>query len=268
MKVTLTEEKETLLATLYGRALDARSPDPILGDKMAAVAVDEINYDFSRLKITPSIAPNIAVRAKHFDDWTREFLDQHRTATVVHLAAGLDTRVWRVNPGPGVQWFDVDYPEVIELRSRLFPARPGYRMVGSSVTDEGWLDGIPADRPVLVVAEGLTMYLRPEAGHELFRRITDHFEHGTIAFDCFNSTGIKLQKTNPAVRGSGATLYWGIDDPQELSRANPKLHLTDALRALYAPGSERLKLRFRIVAQLLRVVPSLRDISLYLRYEF
>jgi O-methyltransferase involved in polyketide biosynthesis len=45
----------------------------------------------------------------------------------------LDSRVWRVDPGPGVTWYDVDYPEVIDVRAKIFPARDHYRMIGSSV---------------------------------------------------------------------------------------------------------------------------------------
>jgi hypothetical protein len=40
------------------------------------------------------------VRAKHLDDWTREFLAAHRRATVLHLGCGLDSRVFRVSASP------------------------------------------------------------------------------------------------------------------------------------------------------------------------
>jgi O-methyltransferase involved in polyketide biosynthesis len=268
VRVRLTREKETLLATLYGRALDARARRPILGDTMAVRAVEEIDYDFRRMRITPTIAASVAVRAKQFDDWTAEFLVAHEQATVVHLAAGLDTRIWRVDPGPGVTWYDVDYPEIVALRSRLYPAREGYRTIGSSVTEPGWLAQVPADRPALIVAEGLTMYLKREDGHELMRRLTRHFAHGTIAFDAFNWLSIRLQKLNPAVRASGSTLYWGIDDPRELERAVPGLRCVDALRALYTPGAAALPLQHRVVAAMARPFRPLRDMSMYLRYEF
>ena len=53
---------------------------------------------------------------------------------------------------------------MIALRRKLYDDRDGYRMIGSSVTDETWLDEILTDRPMLMVAEGLVMYLtEPEA---------------------------------------------------------------------------------------------------------
>jgi O-methyltransferase involved in polyketide biosynthesis len=266
--VSLTEEKETLLATLYGRALDATSKHPILGDRLAVDIMDKIDYDFSHTKINFAIAASVAARAKFLDSWTRDFLAAHERATVLHLAAGLDSRAWRIDPGPGVHWYDVDFPDVIELRRKLYPERDHYTMIGASVLEPGWLDPIPVEPPVFVLAEGLTMYLAPQDGHLLFRRVTDHFEHGEIAFDCQNSVAIKLQKLNPAVRTAGATLSWGIDDPHELELGNDRLHLVDLHDSLYAPGSEDLPLPTRLTAALVRPFPPLRKLGMYLRYAF
>ncbi len=55
----------------------------------------------------------------------------------------------------GVRWFDVDLPQVIALRRQLHSESETYRLVGSSVTDPGWLNEFPTDGPVLIVAEGL-----------------------------------------------------------------------------------------------------------------
>ena len=266
--VSLTGEKETLLATLYGRALDAKSEHPILGDQLAVDIVHKIDYDFSHTKISSAIAAWVAARAKFLDGWTRDFLTRHDQATVLHLAAGLDSRAWRIDPGPGVHWYDVDFPDVIELRRRLYPERENYTMIGTSVLEPGWLEQVPAEVPVFVLAEGLTMYLAPDAGHLLFRRVTDHFEHGEIAFDCQNSVAIKLQRLNRAVRAAGATLYWGIDDPHELELGNDRLHLVDLHDALYAPGTEDVPLPSRLAAAVARPFPPLRKLVMYLRYAF
>jgi O-methyltransferase involved in polyketide biosynthesis len=268
VRVRLTGAQETLLATLYGRALDARAPRPILRDAMAAGAVDRIDADFKRTGITPATAKNVAVRAKQFDDWTADFLAGHERAIVLHLGAGLDTRVWRVAPGPGVTWYDVDYPEVVALRRTLYPERDHYRMIGSSVTGPDLLEQVPAEDPVLVVAEGLTMYLTRADGHALFRRVVDHFPHGTLAFDAFNRTGLWLQQRNAAVRRTGATLHWAVDDARELERAVPGLRCVDALSALYTPGAAALSRAIRVFAALVRPFPALRDLDVYYRYTF
>ncbi|MFD9962953.1 class I SAM-dependent methyltransferase [Amycolatopsis sp. NPDC058986] len=217
-KVHFTEEKATMLATLYGRALDSRLDNPILGDRAADEAVRQIDYDFPKLGLTGERAASVVLRAKPIDDWSAEYLREHPDAVVVHLGCGMDTRVYRLDPPPTVQWFDVDYPEVVELRRKIFPERANYRTIGSSVTDFGWLDQVPSDRPALIVAEGLTMYLTPEGGEELLQRLVAKFPSGELICDVFSRLGIKLQKINPVVRKAGATLYWGIDDLREFER--------------------------------------------------
>ncbi|HEY2762753.1 MAG TPA: class I SAM-dependent methyltransferase [Pseudonocardiaceae bacterium] len=268
VKVRLDEAMGTSLLTLYGKALDARMKPTVLGDMMAAQAVEKIDYDFAGLKMSAKVAPNVAARAKHFDDWTSEFLAEHEQATVVHLGAGLDPRVWRVDPGPGVTWYDVDYPEVIDVRGKIFPERENYRMIRSSVTSPEWLQQIPAGLPTLIVAEGLTMYLRPEEGHQLFRRITDRFPRGVIVFDTHNWLAIRLVNRGLARLFGAPLLHWGIDDPHELERVDPRLHCTDAVSALSAPSSAALARGTRIFARLTRPIRALRDLGMYLRYEF
>jgi O-methyltransferase involved in polyketide biosynthesis len=217
-KVHFTEEKATNLGTLYGRALDSRRSDPILGDTAADEAVRRIDYDFRRLGVNENTAVSVAIRANAIDKLARAWLAEHPDAIVLHLGCGMDTRVFRLDPPPTVEWFDVDYPEVVDVRSRLFPDRPGYTMIGSSVTDFEWLDQVPGDREALIVAEGLTMYLTAQSGGELIRRLVGKFPSGRIVADFFSSLGIKAQLVNPVVRRSGATLHWGIDDPHELAR--------------------------------------------------
>ena len=61
-------------------------------------------------------------------------------------------------------------------------------MIGTSVTDLRWLDAIPTDRPVLVVAEGLVIYLEESGGLALFRAITERFPSGQLIFDSYSRT--------------------------------------------------------------------------------
>lgn len=258
-----------MLATLYGRALDSRRPNSVLNDVAAARAVARIDYDFRKTKMTGTSAVGVAIRAKALDDWTRSFLASHPTATVLHLACGLDTRVQRIAPADTVRWVDVDLPDVVELRTRLLEAPGGdYRLVGASVTSDSWLDEVPADRPTVAVFEGLSMYLRKEEGRRLIERITSRFPSGQLLFDCYGSWGIKLQKLVPAVRNAGATLHWGIDDPRELEAWHPGLKCVDALRSVDMPDLENLPLSGRIGLRVVARIPALRDIGRILRYRF
>ncbi|MDI3402292.1 class I SAM-dependent methyltransferase [Streptomyces cavernicola] len=269
-KITLTGAQETMLATLYGRALDSRSPRSVLHDDAAARAVRRIDYDFRKTGVKGTSAVGVALRARQLDEWTREFLAEQRSATVLHLACGLDTRVHRIAPASTVRWIDVDFPEVIDLRRRLLSEPDGvdYRTIGSSVTEDGWLQGIPADRPTVAVFEGLSMYLREDDALRLIRSITARFPSGSLLFDVYGTIGIRLQNRVPAVRNAGATLHWGVDDPKALESWAPGLTLLDSVRSVDVPGLDHLPRSGRLGMRLLAHIPVLRDIGRILRYGF
>lgn len=271
-RVRFTEEKATMLATLYGRALDSRSPDAILGDRASDEAVRNIDYDFRKLKVGKDAAISICMRAKYFDRWTREFLTHNPESNVLHLGCGLDTRIYRLDPPSNVRWYDLDYPQTIELRRRLYPERDGYRMIPSSVTDLRWLEGIPPDRPTMMVAEGLTPYLTKPDVVRLLDGIARRFSSGQFAFDAVSRLGAKLStRFQPSVRAAGATLSFGIDDPREVETWIPGVSLVTALDVSAfsdAPEVARFSLPYRMMMRVVEAVPALRNMGLLLRYRW
>ena len=270
-RVVLTAEKETLLPTLYGRALDSRSANPILGDTWADDVVRRLDYDFAKMKMPKGAEISLPIRAKHFDGWTRQFLAAHANATVLHLGCGLDSRVFRVDPPPTVRWFDVDQAEVIALRRRVYPERAGYEMIATSVTDLAWLERVPADAPVFVVGEGLLIYLPEDAGLALLGAITARFPSGELAFDVYSRAMVWLTRRLPAVKKTGAVLHWGIDDSHALERAVPRLRLVDDVPFLTMPEmiERSARTRFqRAVSGLLARSAFVKKLVRHVRYRF
>jgi O-methyltransferase involved in polyketide biosynthesis len=96
-RLHLTEEKATLLATLYGRALDARSPHPIPGDTPAAQVVERIDHDFAKTGVTRSSAASVAFRARFLDGWAAETRGRTRAARTGSGRAGLAVRSWETH---------------------------------------------------------------------------------------------------------------------------------------------------------------------------
>jgi methyltransferase (TIGR00027 family) len=264
----LTGAAATMLATLHGRAVDAASRDPILGDAMAAEALRRLDVDVRALGLRRGDAEAIALRARAVDRWAGELLTAHPRATVLHLGCGLDSRVFRLDPGPGVRWFEVDQPEVVALRRRVYPARAGCELVAASVTDPAWLEAVPTDAPVLLVAEGLTMYLTPEDGTALLRRVVDHSPSGAMVFDMLSRRGIALQRFNRAIRAAGATVHWGVDDGAELEAVHPRLRVEAFLSALDLEQIDRARLEVRLLARVGRRVPAMRRVAGLYRLAF
>ncbi|AUX46822.1 GlcNAc transferase [Sorangium cellulosum] len=267
--VHLTKEKETLLITLYGKALESRSSDSILRDEAAEEAVRRLDYDFGKLKVRRRDAVGLAIRARELDRWTAEFLADSPGAVVLHLGCGLDTRVFRVDPPASVLWFDIDYPEVIALRRRVYPDREGYRTIGSSVTDPGWLAELPAGRPAMIVAEGLLPYLAEHDARQLLERLTSHFPRGQVAFDAYSRMGARLLSFHPSIKATGASVGgWGIDDPRALQRWVPRLELVTELISYDAASIAKLPWAHRVIYHVARHVPAVMRMGRLLRYRF
>lgn len=268
VSVDLSGPAQTMLTTLYCKALDADFERPILGDGFAKVAVGRIDYDWSELGIADRWTPLVTVRTAQYDIWASQFLALHQDATVVHLGCGLDSRVFRLDPGPGVEWYDVDYPAVIALREKLFPTRPHYNLVATSATDRSWLDRIPADRPVLLLAEGISMYLTERDGVALLQHVVDRFRSGELQIDFYNWLTIRSQKTHRLQRQSGSTLHWAVNSPADIVDRVTGVRLLTAVTFFDATTFSRASGAFRLAGRLVRAVPPLRRTLQYHRYAF
>ena len=264
-KIDLTKTQETLLITLYAKALDYRSNRSILHDRAADELVSSIDVDFEAFKGFGNDV--IVVRAKQFDKWLKEFIKANPNAVVLNIGCGLDTRVTRINPSPKTSWFDVDYPEVIKLREGFYLNKDGYKMIGSSVTYPDWLAEIPEDRPTVIIAEGILEYLTAEEVKTLLNRLTDHFLHGQIAFDVMNSFAIKSGQTK-LKDATGAVHKWAVDDICEVDKLDPKLQRITELSLFRSQYIQRLSWGLRLLYGLMSIVPPFKNMMRLLRYQF
>jgi O-methyltransferase involved in polyketide biosynthesis len=266
--VDLSGAAQTMLTTLYLKALDADFRQPVLGDKYAKDAIDHLDYDWTQIGITHRWAPLITVRTAQYDIWASQFLAMHPQSTVIHLGCGLDSRVFRLNPGPDVQWYDVDYPSVIALREQIYPPRSHYQLVPTSATDPAWLDQIPSDRPALLLAEGISMYLTQQDGVTLLQRFVDHFPSGELQIDFYNWFGIRSQKMQTLIRRSGSTLHWAVNSPDDIRHQVDGIRLLAATSIFDAGTFSRASRTFQVAKRVLRVAPAVRNTLQYHRYAF
>ncbi|MBE6182750.1 class I SAM-dependent methyltransferase [Heyndrickxia ginsengihumi] len=264
-KIQLDNEKETLLITLYAKALDSRSKNSILKDKKAAELVDMIDYNFEKLHSFGN--ETMVVRAKQLDSWLHTFLENHQDATVLNLGCGLDTRISRVHPPSTVKWFDVDYPEVIEVRKHFYSNCEGYQMIASSVTELNWLEKIPKDKPAIIIAEGLLEYLTKDEVKILLERLTKHFPSGQIAFDVMNSFAINAGKEH-LKKTTGAEHKWAVDDIHEVDKLNAKLKRIASFSIFRSKYIHKLPFKLRFLYTIMYVVPNFRNMIRLLLYKF
>lgn len=218
MKVELGGVAETLLWTLYQRAVEARRPDAVLDDPLAIELVDRIEYPFAERFGRPAGLPQLqALRAKCFDLEMRRFLAAHPEGKVIALGEGLETQFWRVDDGR-VRWVTVELPEVVALRERLLPRSDRQRARAESATELGWLEEIEPGGGTLVTAQGLLMYLEPERVHELLRAAAKRLDGGALVFDAVPA-GLAARSRAGKLGGPGGyrppPWLWGMDPAEE-----------------------------------------------------
>ncbi len=247
-KVRLAETQETLLITLYAKARGC--PDGFFDDETARHILNQIDYDFSRLKVPIGTSLTVCLRAKKLDDYARAFLAKHPQATMLHLACGLDGRYQRINNNQ-VQWYDLDLPDVIDLRRKFFHETGNYHLIASSVTDLSWLDTIPQQgQPVLVIAEGLMMYLAEDDVKRLLLALQTAFPGCHLAFDAYSEMTARRAKNHPSLKKTGAVLRWGIDDPHTMATWGDGIRFQEEWFFIQSPDIAKLAFRYRLMFKL------------------
>ncbi|WP_059013562.1 class I SAM-dependent methyltransferase [Streptomyces specialis] len=209
---SLGAAQETLLIPLYGRAVEQHKPEPALRDPRAAEMVEAIDYDFSRFDGLPSLTGTV-LRTLLFDSWTRDFLARHPAGTVVEIGTGLNTRHERVDNGRAL-WFDLDLPDVIELRRAFFTDTPRRRMLAASVTDDDWLRVIRehSPGPCLFSAEAVLPFLHEADVRGVIERIAAAFPGSWLALDTISPPLLEAQDQHDALSKVEARMRWGCAD--------------------------------------------------------
>jgi O-methyltransferase involved in polyketide biosynthesis len=124
-------------------------------------------------------------------------------------------------------------------------------MIAASVRDLDWVNTVAApDRPVLVVAEGLLMYLDEPDVRRLVLRLRETFPGCRLIADVFSRRTARSAANHPSLKHTGATLGWGVDDPRELEAWAPGIRLLEEWYFTDDPGLARLSIGYRVAYRL------------------
>jgi O-methyltransferase involved in polyketide biosynthesis len=264
--IEITQEKETLFITLYAKALDYKSRKPILNDQTAHDIINSLDYDFSKLRKLGGEAT--VIRTRQIDDWINEFIDINKDSVVLNLGCGLDSRIKRINPPLSVFWYDIDFPEVVELREKYYSIKMNnYYIIGTSVNENNWYKNIPNNLPVIIVADGVFEYLTSDEVKILFERFTNYFSNGEIIFDVMSSFAVNAGKKELKER-TGTEHKWLVDDTKEIDNYNKKLKRKDNISIFCLPCIKNTSIRIKIFCKTASLLKNYRNMLRLLRYEF
>jgi methyltransferase (TIGR00027 family) len=235
---------ETALITLRARVLEAQRDPPLLADP---VAVDLLSRLVARLpaemverllsrRLPSQLSAHIALRSRQYDRYVQQFRRAHPDALVVNLGAGFDTRYFRVSGSPW-PYLEVDLPEVVALKRELLGERAAYEMLPGSVLAADWLQEVQARQTthVLLLAEGLFMYLPPEEVVSLFGRFAAAFTDSELVCEMVHvrytrglwKKAVARKMRRRAGTREEATFEFGVQRAQEIETYAAALRVID-----------------------------------------
>ena len=159
----------------YARALEAERPDAIFQDSLSRRLAGEAGEGIARaVGDAELIARGIAVRTAVMDELILQKVKRDEVDLILNLAAGLDTRPWRLALPSILRWVDVDLPAILKYKTSVIGSERSackYESLDADITDSTArarvFEHCGGARRVLVVTEGLLVYLTPAKSQRL-----------------------------------------------------------------------------------------------------
>ena len=168
----ITHVSDTARWVAIYRAMESARPDALFSDpyarRLAGARGEEIVRTMPRGR---AMAWSMIVRTAVLDELIVRAVERDGVHTVVNLAAGLDTRPYRLPLPTGLRWIEADFPDLLAYKeAQLDGEKPRCQLerVAIDLTDgerrRAFFDDAVSGGGggTLVVAEGLLVYLAPE----------------------------------------------------------------------------------------------------------
>jgi methyltransferase (TIGR00027 family) len=211
---------ETLYIPLLMRCLETKRDDAIISDPMACELVEKIEYDFSKFSKAIKSLTGVAIRVRHFDDMVKAYIEKTKNPVVVIIGCGLDTRFHRIgNMDKKAKFYELDIPEVIELREMLIPSSLNDIYIPDSMLETQWMDHLKEKHPdtsFAFIVEGVFMYFDEENIKKVFINLANRFPKSEIHFDVVNKWLSRNSHIHDTVKFTNATFKYGIDNDKEI----------------------------------------------------
>ena len=250
-KIKLSGVPETMLQTVYARAKESNGRGAI-HDAKAEELIEKLDYDFSLADKDTAMRSGVIARTIVLDKLTKSWLGAHPGAVVVNIACGLDTRCYRMSGY--AHWYNLDLPETMAVREKLLPESGSISQIAMSAMDDWGGEIGEQNVPVLIVIEGLSMYLNTKDVQRIFAVISSRFKKATVFAETMNPMIVRHFKEK-SIEGSHAKFTWGIKNGKTLAELRSDFRfveehsLTEGMAA-FAP-----------VYKLLDRLPAVRNIS-------
>jgi O-methyltransferase involved in polyketide biosynthesis len=202
----------TLLMPLMSRARITMKYGNLLNDPKAIEIVEMLSGHLSidDDKVLYYDLGN-AARSRNLDDAIKTFVKDHPNATIVNLGSGLDTAFSRNDNGK-MTWFDVDLPDVMEMRKLIIPETDRSHCIACSILDGAWMRAINPDTGGLFfIAGGVLSYFTKQEVECILYSLAYNFPTSEFAFDTVSRAGRSISnRLIKRVGISSAEMKWAF----------------------------------------------------------
>jgi O-methyltransferase involved in polyketide biosynthesis len=193
----LSQVSRTAILTLMCHAIEAEKNPSEYNDPMAVLCLERLtalaseqdrrwisrhkrSYEGIQARETKALIRRVNV----FDRAADRFIADHPNCTVINLACGFDTRLWRIE-NEKCRYIEIDLPEVIQLKKELLKDQLKYETISCSALDTSWIDQVTVNRSTdfILLAEGLFMWFPPHEAARLFKEIGEKFSRSQLVLD-------------------------------------------------------------------------------------
>lgn len=253
-KVNVTGVPETMIQTLYARAKETEKKKAKIKDDMAVEIVSKLDYDFSNADRDKTMEYGVIARTIVLDDIVNEYLSAHPDTLVINIACGMDTRCYRMK-GKYLRWYNVDLPETIEIRDKFLTENgPIYQIAKSAMVVTYTDDIMYHNENVLVIIEGLSMYLTEADIKQIFAIIEKTFKQATVMIETISPFFVQHIKEK-SIEGSNAKFTWGIKNGKELQPLIPGFTYKKEISLV--EGMKKIIPIYHVIG----IIPPVRNIS-------
>jgi len=239
IKVELGDIQKTLFMPVWARAVETKKENPILVDSTALEIIDTVDFDFSQMTDNLAEISQIAwiARCKRFDLVVNKFIADHPAGTVVNIGCGLDTSYERIKCN-SIHWYDLDLPDVIELKKKFQKATDNRKYISSSFLETKWFDNIVINDRILLIAAGVFVYFEESEIRDFVIRVADRFEDCEMFFDVTSPKGLEI--ANLVIRKSGldsrSFFKWALTDKSIMASWDSRINLLNTYHTFRIEG--------------------------------
>lgn len=210
--------EKTMLLTIYTKAKHSREKNHKFYDEKAIEVISKIDYDFSMAEKDKLMQMGVIGRTIVLDDLVSEYISRHPDCTVINIASGMDTRFNRLDNGR-IRWYNVDLENSARFRLEYIPDTERVTTLAYSAMDSDWPSQIEAEGNILIIIEGLTMYLTEPENKNILKIIDDNFDKCTVFTEIMPPVSVENTK-EVSVEETNSEFIWGLNKGDELTRLN------------------------------------------------